>query len=411
MRPPPAYSLSPRERVGVRTASRQDLPPPRPNHCPMTHRQRMSALLAHQVPDQVPKHLRFTPGLLAIFRERTGSDDPETYYDLELTYTLPPAAEPPPAPARELFAPYHVALPPGAHLSPFGVAHLPGSFHHFTRLAHPLAQVTRVDELAHYPWPLYLDSPQAPLPPAAEGSEAWPTFRAVPPGTTLGELVRQLQGRDRFVVGAGGSIFEVAWQMRGMEQLFADWAEAPALAEALLDHVTEAWLPGVRGLARAGCDMLRIVDDVGTQRGMMMSPAAWRRWLRPRLARLIEAARAINPAVRIQYHSDGSILPIIADLVELGVDLLDPVQPECMDPALVKTRWGDRLCLFGTMGTQSVLPFGTPDQVRSAVRERIATAGQGGGLIIAPTHVLEPDVPWANVEAFLQAVQEYGRYQ
>jgi len=376
----------------------------------MTKRERVAAVLSHRVPDRVPKHIRFTPGLLDVFKQKTGSDDPEEYYDLELTYTIPPAPDGPPENPRQVFAEYHPDLPHNATIDEFGIGHIPGTFHHFTRLAHPLASVNTVAELGTYPWPSFSDDPDSPLPAAAKGSEAWPTFRSVGPGATLSGLVRELKARDRFVVGAGGSIFEIPWQMRGMDRFFADIAEQPEYAEALLDHVTEIWCRAIRGLARAGCDMFRITDDVGTQTRMMMSPAAWRRWLKPRMVRLIAAARKISPNIRIQYHSDGNIMPIGDDLIEIGVDLLDPVQPECMDPAEVKARWGDSLCFFGTIGTQTVMPFGTPDDVRAAVKGSIETAGRSGGLIIAPTHVLEPDVPWENVEAFIAAVREYGSY-
>jgi uroporphyrinogen decarboxylase len=153
-------------------------------------------------------------------------------------------------------------------------------------------------------------------------------------------------------------------------------------------------------------DVLRLGDDVGMQRGLMMSQAAWRRWLKPRLAQVIAAARAIKPDTLVFYHSDGDCRPIVPELIEIGVDILNPVQPECMDPAVMKRLYGDRLSFWGTVGTQTTFPFGTPAEMKAVVVERIATVGRGGGLLLAPTHILEPDVPWENIVAFFAAIDE-----
>jgi uroporphyrinogen decarboxylase len=124
----------------------------------------------------------------------------------------------------------------------------------------------------------------------------------------------------------------------------------------------------------------------------------------------IGAAKQVNPAVVAFYHSDGVVYDIIPDLIEIGVDVLNPVQPECMDPALVKKLYGERLSFWGTIGTQTTMPFGTPHEIARTVRQRIETAGHGGGLVLAPSHLLEPEVPWANIEAFMEAALKYGRY-
>lgn len=352
----------------------------------MTKRERAFAAIHRREPGRTPRHVRFSPPMLEAFRQRTGAEDPEVYFDLELTYAVEPEPVGPQEDPRSLFAPYLPELPAGTTVDRFGRAFVPGSFHHFTRIVHALRDAQEAAELDDYPWPQW--APQ--------------------PSERLSQQVRALRNQDRFVVGDGGSVWETSWQLRGMDRLFFDMLENPAFAARLLDGVADARCDAARGLAAAGVDMLRIVDDVGMQDRMMMNPAMWRAWLKPRLARIINGARAVNPALLIQYHSDGWIEAIIEDLVEVGVNLLDPVQPECMDPAEMKRRYGDRLAFFGTMGTQSTFPFGAPREVARVVRERIETVGAGGGLIIAPTHVLEPDVPWENVEAFLEAVARYG---
>jgi len=154
--------------------------------------------------------------------------------------------------------------------------------------------------------------------------------------------------------------------------------------------------------------VLRLGDDIGMQSGMIMSADTWRHWLKPRLAQIIRAAKEVKPDIHIFYHSDGDCRAVIRDLIEIGVTVLNPVQPECMDPAEIKAAFGDQLAFWGTIGTQTTMPFGTPEQVRATVRERIMTVGKGGGLLIAPTHILEPEVPWDNIIAFVEAVNEYG---
>ena len=149
---------------------------------------------------------------------------------------------------------------------------------------------------------------------------------------------------------------------------------------------------------------------MGTQWGMMMSPEMWRMWLKPRWARVIEAAKAVKPDLIVTYHSDGDISPIIPELAEIGIDVLNPVQPECLDLGEVKRKYGDRLAFWGGMGIQTTMPFGTPHDVRTEVKRLIETLGANGGFMIAPTHVLEPEVPWENILAFFDAVEEYGCY-
>jgi uroporphyrinogen decarboxylase len=190
--------------------------------------------------------------------------------------------------------------------------------------------------------------------------------------------------------------------------MFMDFVLNPAVPEAVLERITEDNCFHARRLAEAGVDMLRTGDDVGMQDRLMMHPDLWRKFLKPRLAREIAAAREVQPDLPVWYHSDGDISLIIDDLIEVGVTVLNPVQPECLDVVALQREYGDRLAFWGTIGTQTVMPWGTPDDVRRTVREMIELFGPG--LVIAPTHVLEPEVPWENVLALFEAVEEYGRY-
>jgi uroporphyrinogen decarboxylase len=176
------------------------------------------------------------------------------------------------------------------------------------------------------------------------------------------------------------------------------------MAETLLERITKLRIFQAQTYAQVGVDILALGDDIAMQRGMIMSPRMWRKWFKPRLIRVIDAARAVNPDILVWYHTDGDCRVVIPELIEAGVDILNPVQPECLDPAEIKSLYGDRLAFSGTIGTQTTMPFGTPKEVKAVIKERIATVGRGGGLLLAPTHVLEPDVPWENVLAFIEAV-------
>jgi uroporphyrinogen decarboxylase len=140
----------------------------------------------------------------------------------------------------------------------------------------------------------------------------------------------------------------------------------------------------------------------------MMDVGMWEEWLKPRLMKVIQAARAVNPDVLIFYHSCGYIIPFLEGLIEAGVDILNPIQPECMTFNEVHDLVGDRLSFWGTIGTQQVLPFGTADDVRKTVLSRLEKCGPKGGIVIGPTHLVEPEVPWENLMALKDAAREYS---
>jgi uroporphyrinogen decarboxylase len=141
-----------------------------------------------------------------------------------------------------------------------------------------------------------------------------------------------------------------------------------------------------------------------------MSPATFREMVKPKMGYMIGELKRSSSAVKVAFHSDGYIEPVIDDLVEVGVDLLNPVQPESMDPAALKQRYGRRLAFWGTVSTQRTFPFGSAAQVRAEVRERIRACGPGGGFLLAPTHNLQLDVPFENIRAFYDAAREFGAY-
>ena len=138
----------------------------------------------------------------------------------------------------------------------------------------------------------------------------------------------------------GGTIFETAWGMRGFENLVTDMMTNKDFAACLLDKITNFSISNASYFASCGADVLLTGDDFGMQDRMMISPKMWREWFKPRYAELISSVKVVNPEMLVFYHSDGMIEPIIPDLIEIGVDILNPVQPECMDPVKIKrTIW------------------------------------------------------------------------
>ncbi len=202
------------------------------------------------------------------------------------------------------------------------------------------------------------------------------------------------------------TIFEAAIGLRSLEKLVSDFILDPERAERVLDIPYQFHLTAAKKLTQLGVDMIWIGDDVGTQRAMLISPAHWRKFLKPRLAEFISQVKAINPAVKIAYHSDGVIDPIIPELAEIGVDILNPIQPACVDPDKVKREFGDRLCFWGSIDEQYTLPFGTPEEVRQEVLHRLKTIGRGGGLILSPSHHVQLDTPLENFWAMVNTVKE-----
>jgi uroporphyrinogen decarboxylase len=179
-------------------------------------------------------------------------------------------------------------------------------------------------------------------------------------------------------------------------------------AELILDKVTEISILRAESFARAGVDIIFIGDDIGMQETILMSKALYINYIKPRHKKIIAAAKAINPEIIIFYHSCGFITPFIPDLIEIGVDVLNPVQPECMNFKNIHEMYGEQISFHGTIGTQTTMPFGTPLDVRKAVFKNLEIAGKKGGLFVAPTHLLEPEVPWENIIAYVEACKAFS---
>ncbi len=211
---------------------------------------------------------------------------------------------------------------------------------------------------------------------------------------------------DLAVMASGASVFQHPAFLRGSDNLLADMALRPELAEYLIDRHTDfyvAFFDRMFKSAPGKIDILRIADDLGMQDRLLMSPAMFDRFIGPRLDRIIRTAH--DHGVKVMFHTCGAVVPLIDRLIDLGVDMLDPIQVRAkdMDPARIKERFGSRIALHGAIDTQYLLPRGTPEDVASEVRRMIGTLGPEG-YVISPCHVLQTDVPTANVLALYDTV-------
>jgi len=218
-------------------------------------------------------------------------------------------------------------------------------------------------------------------------------------------------GQTHFICGfLACTIFEASWYLHGLDDTIIDMVERPDYVNTLFDKVTEyTHRAGLRFIDE-GVDMIWLGDDVGMQDSMMMSPQIWREFLKPRLKMLIDEFKSKNPELLIAYHSCGYIMPIIEELIEIGVDVLNPIQPRAMDPAAVKKAFGDRLSFWGAIDIQETLPRGSVQEIRDEVLLRRNTIGEGGGYLMGPAHNVQADTSVENILALFAAARELAVY-
>jgi uroporphyrinogen decarboxylase len=353
----------------------------------MTSHERVLAALARQPTDRVPRLLYeeaigYTPPVENLLRQHCGAVAPCEFFDMDITRVCPDPTRLPRERFAEWLGPQADAALASGQMDEWGVWWRTGDFHHFAHVESPLRGALGLERLREYPWP-DLDQPYR--------------VRSV-----ASEIARH-HAAGRAVAAYAGSVFERAWYLRGLEDLMIDMVENPGLAHFLFDRAASCQQHLAREFARAGADIIITGDDIAGQKGLLMNLGTWREYLKPRLAATVRAAKEASPAASVFYHCDGNVEAAIPDLIETGIDILNPVQPECMDPAAIKRRFGDRLSFWGTVSVQRTMPFGTPEEVRREVRARIQDVGRGGGLILAPAHVLGPEVPWENIMAFFEA--------
>jgi uroporphyrinogen decarboxylase len=261
----------------------------------------------------------------------------------------------------------------------------------------PLASATTIDEIEDYPWPDMDD----------------PTRVA-----HVAEDAVRLAADGRYAIMATPWLLfplERAFAMQGMDTFLMNLALRPEFAEALLWKIQERCKILMGHFLDAlgdNADIIKIGDDLGTQDSLLMSPAMYRAILKPIHADYIRFIRERTSA-SVFFHTDGDVFPVIDDLVEVGIDILNPIQTSAgtmSDLKELKARWGDRLTFCGAVDTRRILPAGTPDDVREEVRRVIGILGPGGGYMVGAVHTIMNDVPVQNILAMADAVDDYGRY-
>ncbi|MFQ5793164.1 MAG: uroporphyrinogen decarboxylase family protein [Acidobacteriota bacterium] len=213
--------------------------------------------------------------------------------------------------------------------------------------------------------------------------------------------------RDRFLIAVIGDLWERAGFMRGLGNLCMDVLENPRFVEELLEGIKEYVIRTLEQLVRYNPDGVFLSDDYGTQTGLIIDPRQWRRLVKPRLTEVYHAAKGRNLVV--MHHTCGDVREIIPDMIEIGLDILHPIQPETMDIFALKREFGAELTLCGGIGTQHLLPRGTPSEVRETVRSTLDFMAKGGGYILEPGITLQDDVPVENIVAMIEAAREYRR--
>jgi len=351
-------------------------------------RERMQTALRGGQPDRTPVALGSFPMTLP----QLPNHDPDEYFGTDIRYVSFR-----PLPEEKQFLDYLRGLPKHVPMGETATlrTYWEWGYHPERPGAEPLAKARTVEELDLSSLPKTTD------PSRYQG---------------LSERVQAYHERGLPVMGMpphlGGEVFETAWRLRGFRQLLWDLKRNRELARYLFDQITAMLLHNTVVLARARVDVLALDDDVGAPTSMIISPAVWREFLRPGMRKAIELAREAKPDILVLYHSDGYIEPIIPDLIKVGVNGLNPVQPDVMDPARLKRKYGERIALWGTVGTQTLWSWGSPNEIEAEVRLRIETVGRGGGFVVSPAYDIDvPEVPLENVAAFVKAAKEYGAYQ
>ena len=368
----------------------------------MTHRERVVAALSHRQPDVVPIDLASTidssivvegyerlkghfgvpaPTVLTNRMMRVVDVDERILTSLDIdTRGVFPAGPP------------DIIIGEAGYRDEWGVERVrPAGSFYYDEQHFPLAGEITVADIARYPMP----DPHDPI--RRKG---------------LKERVRQVHAIDCAAVLNLPSAFVHRTQyLRGFTDWFMDFATDRRLLAALFDAVLEVSLAQCQEILEevgSEVDVVLTSDDLGTQRGLMVSPADYRELIKPRHARYFQLVHDMTPA-KVLFHTCGSVVDIVEDMVEIGVDVLHPVQVMArgMDAAKLKATWGDRLAFWGAIDTQRVLCQGTPDDVRAEVARRIEELGQGGGYVLGAVHNIQPDVPMENILAMYGHAREY----
>lgn len=368
----------------------------------MTHRQRVVTALSHQEPDAVPIDLASTidSSIVVEAYERL-----KAHFGVEsetvLTNRMMRVVDVDERVLQALDIDTRGVFPAGPpdqmlgenrYRDEWGVERIrpPGSYYYDER-SFPLAGEITVADIARYPMP----DPDDPI--RVQG---------------LKERVNEIhQAGYAAVLNLPSAFVHKTQYLRGFEDWFADLALNHALIAALFDAVLEVSLAiCARQLEEVGAevDVILTADDLGVQQGLMMSPDVYRKLIKPRHARYFQLIHAKSSA-KVLFHTCGSVVDILGDLADIGVDVLHPIQVSArgMDPETLKAEWGEELAFWGAIDTQHTLCHGSVEEVRAEVERRIEILGRGGGYVLGAVHNIQPDVPVENILAMYKHARGY----
>ena len=363
----------------------------------MESRDRVFAALAHREPDRVPIDMWATPAVSKRVQTHLGFSNEEQlfdHFDVDFRYIDgPPYVGPTLAQHDNGTEDDHWGVP----RVKIEIAASENSSVYQEVVDFPLRDAKTLDEVRKYTkWP----------------DPDWFDYDAVR------RQVAEAREKNKVVVFMGDrknrcAQLKPAMYLRGIDQILVDLALEPEIAQYIFRRVADFYLEYVRRTLEAadgGIDIFFMGDDFGTQKGLFMSPDMWRQFLRPGVEQFIALGKQFE--CRVAHHSCGSIKAIIPDLIDCGLDILNPIQPDVhdMDRCDLKRRFGQQLSFHGSISIQKTLPFGTPDDVRNEVKERFESLGPGGGFIFCTAHNIQADTPTENVVALFDAYREYGRY-
>ena len=332
----------------------------------MTPRERVLAALEHRQPDATPYHVTFTSPARRAMAEHCGNPDFEESLGncLEIVRTRLPVED---VPGR-----------PGVQRDEFGVL---WDRSIDTDIGTVCNTAVSPGNLGAYRFP----DPEDP--------RRFAGFDAA-----LGK-----RGERLVIATIAFTLFERAWTLAGMENLLVAMIEDAGFVNELFDRILDYDMRVARIALSFPIDGMRFGDDWGQQRGLIMGPVLWRRFIRPRIARLYGMVKAAGK--RVFIHSCGRVEEILPDLIDAGVDAFNPFQPEVMDVRRMKELHGAALTFFGGISTQRTLPYATPEETRREVEGLIQTIGRGGGFIAAPAHDIPRDARPENVAAMLDVLR------
>jgi uroporphyrinogen decarboxylase len=382
----------------------------------MSARQRVLKALNHETPDRVPIDLGgFQTGI-----HRSAYVQLLDYLGIRDEVTILDPVQQLARPCERLLEQFHVD-------TRYVIAHGPESFTggierntRAGRLWHDLKDEFGVVWSMPDDQPLYMDISHHPLASATLADLAdypFPTGDDPTRFTGLREQAQTLRRETPYALstGIGGVVYEICWYMRGLERWFIDMIENPAFCEALLDRTLAFWLGYYTEFLKEIGDLVDVVmigDDIGCQSGPLFSPQFYRRVVKPRQRELVQHIKSLTSA-KIWYHTCGSVRQLIPDLLDNGIDILNPVQISAadMDPRDLKTDFGNKLVFWGGgIDTQKILSFAGPDEVREHVRRNLEAFKPGGGYVFNSVHNIQAGVPPENIAALFAAAHMHGFY-